>query len=196
MGNYISTLQKVDAEDLGSDQFDRECRICFEPYRECAISGAATQDDASGLYTSISGEDPVRLPCNHIFGQQCLEHWLRRHDQCPKCRRVLLPPIVDPDDSEEGQPGSVLEGESETDVDDEPALGLPEASNILRLLTNILLEGSYKPENGRHLQYLIGDVNNLVEMYQLVPGTVDELRALNEKFKLVITTAAEWIRNE
>lgn len=205
LGNFISTLQKVEAEDLGPDPFDRECRICFEPYRECAVSTAATPDDAIGLHKPISGEDPVRLPCNHIFGQQCLEHWLRGHDQCPKCRRVLLPSIIDHDEvmpdllffdgPDQGQPGSMLEEESDTDEDDEPAIGLPEASNILMLLTNIMVEGKYMLENVGSLLDLIDDAINLVEMYQLVPRTVDDLRARNEKFNRVIAATAEWVRN-
>lgn len=237
LDNFISTLQKVDAKDLGPDRLDRECRICFEPYRKCAVMAAAAAattttttppDDASGsslhLSISISGqgeEDPLRLPCNHIFGQQCLEHWLRKRDQCPNCRRVLLPSIIDdpvevvPDlvffvddddgdeydfyDSDESQPGSVLEEEeSETEVDDdEPSsLGLAEASNIQRLLTNIVLEGKYRLESGRYLMDLIGEVINLVDLYQSLPGAVDDLRARNEKFNLVIAAASEWIRNE
>lgn len=202
MDNFISSLRKVDAEDLGPDRIDRECRICFEPYRQCADRAAAAPD-ASGLYMSISGEDPVRLPCNHIFGQECLEKWLRRHDQCPKCRRELLPPIIDPEDvtldmafSGDSDEGSVMAEESESDVDDEPALGLPEASKILSLLTKIVLEGRYTLENGRYLLHLIGDVENLVEMNQLVPGTVDDLRALYEKFNEVISAGNAWIRHE
>lgn len=191
-----------------------------------AAADTTPPDDASGssssslhLSISISGrgeEDPLRLPCNHVFGQQCLEHWLRKHDQCPNCRRVLLPPIIDdPDDevgpglvffvddddddydSDEGQPGSVLEEEEVVvDDDDEPALGLAEAANIQRLLTNIVLEGRYRLESGSYLMELIGEVSNLVDLYQSLPGTVDELRALNGKFSRVIAAASEWIRNE
>lgn len=95
LGNFISSLRKVDVEDLGPDRIDRECRIFFEPYRQCVDRAAATPD-ANSLYMSISGEDPVCLPCNHIFGQQCIKKWLRGHDQCPKRRRELLPPIIDP----------------------------------------------------------------------------------------------------
>lgn len=92
--------------------------------------------------------------------------------------------------------GSVVAEESERDVDDEPALGLPEASKILSLLTKIELEGRYTLENGRYLLHLIGDVESLVKMNQLVPGTVDDLRALYEKFNQVIAAGAEWIRDE
>lgn len=102
-------------------------------------------------------------------------------------------------DSDESQPGSVLEEEeSETEVDDdEPSsLGLAEASNIQRLLTNIVLEGKYRLESGRYLMDLIGEVINLVDLYQSLPGAVDDLRARNEKFNLVIAAASEWIRNE
>lgn len=203
LGKYISTLEKVDAEDLGPDPFDREYRICFDPYRECAVSAAATPDDTSGPHMSISGEDPVSLPCNHIFGQKCLERWLRSHDQCPKCRRVLLPSVSDPDEvmpdlvlfnsSGQGQPGS--EDESDTDLEDEPGIGFPEAFNILRLLANIMLERRYRLENVRHLLDLIDDARNLVAMYQLVPRTVDDHRARTENFNRVLAAVTEWVRN-
>lgn len=164
---------------------------------------AAATPDANGLYMSISGEDPVRLPCNHIFGQQCIEKWLRGHDQCPKCRRELLPPIIDPEDvtldmafSGHSDEGSVMAEGSESDVNDEPALGLREPSKILILLTKIVFEGRYTLENGRYLLHMIGDVKNLAEMNQLVPGTVEDLRALYEKFNQVIAAGKAWIRDE
>lgn len=84
---------------------------------------------------------------------------------------------------------SVMAEKIESDVADEPALGLPEVSKILSLLTNIVLEGRYTQENGRHLLHLIGDVKNLVEMNQ-------SLRALFEKFNQVIAAGTEWICDE
>lgn len=92
--------------------------------------------------------------------------------------------------------GSVMAEESESDVDDEPALGLREASEILSLLTKIVLEGRYTLKNGRYLLHLIGDVKNLAEMNQLVPGIVEDLRALYEKFNQVIAAGKAWIRDE
>lgn len=91
---------------------------------------------------------------------------------------------------------SVMAEESESDVDDEQALGLPEASKILSVLTEIVLEGRYTLENGKYLLHLIGDVKILVDMNQFVPGTVVDLRALYEKFNQVIAAGTEWIRDE
>lgn len=96
-------------------------------------------------------------------------------------------------DSDEG---SVMVEESESDVDDELALALAEASKILSLLTNIVLEGRYTLENGRYVLHLIGDVKSLVDMNQLVPGTINDLRALYEKFNQVKAAGTEWIRDE
>lgn len=101
------------------------------------------------------------------------------------------------DGSDEGQLGSVLAEESETGVDNEPGLGLPEAFSILRLPKNIVLEVHYTVENGGYyLLYLISGVECLVEMRQLLPSSVDDFRAFNEKFSLLIAAAAEWVRNE
>ena len=56
------------------------CRICWIEYE---------------------GEDrPVRLPCGHLFGEECIIAWSRgitpngRHNGCPYCRKELLPPSL------------------------------------------------------------------------------------------------------
>ena len=56
------------------------CRICWNDYE---------------------GEDrPVKLPCGHLFGEECIIAWSRgitpngRHNGCPYCRAELLPPSL------------------------------------------------------------------------------------------------------
>jgi len=58
----------VSPEDLVDDN-NRECCICLEPNR---------------LKDRV-----VRLPCAHIFHQECISDWLSRHCTCPVCRYEL-----------------------------------------------------------------------------------------------------------
>jgi hypothetical protein len=36
---------------------------------------------------------PCKLPCGHIFCQDCLERWLVTNPTCPTCRRETLKPM-------------------------------------------------------------------------------------------------------
>ncbi|KAK4546116.1 hypothetical protein LTR36_002253 [Oleoguttula mirabilis] len=57
-----TTLSTLTAQDL-------DCTICAEPL-----------------------SDPVQLPCQHIFDQACIAHWLEMpgKNTCPSCRRPLF----------------------------------------------------------------------------------------------------------
>ena len=44
-------------------RFDDECAICKR-----------------------SLQDPVQLPCRHVFCLSCITNWLDDHDVCPTCR--------------------------------------------------------------------------------------------------------------
>ena len=58
---------------------EQDCAICMEKY-----------------YGPHQRECPVRLPCNHVLGKECLRTWLksppsnRNNNCCPVCRTVLL----------------------------------------------------------------------------------------------------------
>ena len=56
---------------------DRNCSICQEPFQK---PGRVTRSQASR-------ENAAKLPCGHIFGQQCITRWLKESDTCPQCRR-------------------------------------------------------------------------------------------------------------
>lgn len=69
--DFLNKLISVDVDELTPDQ--STCGICAMDY--------------------FSGEDqdiPVKLPCGHIFGKQCLWTWLSeigdQHNTCPMCR--------------------------------------------------------------------------------------------------------------
>ena len=81
MDKAIGALQQRFTEPSADEiQQDSMCSICLNDYE---------------------GEDrPVRLPCGHVFGKECIIAWSRgitptgRHNGCPYCRAELLPPSV------------------------------------------------------------------------------------------------------
>jgi len=57
----------VTQKDLKDTQGDKSCSICCDDYNN-------------------HGHIPIRTPCQHIFGRQCLASWLARNTTCPMCR--------------------------------------------------------------------------------------------------------------
>ncbi|KAF6226759.1 hypothetical protein HO173_012362 [Letharia columbiana] len=74
---FLESLPVLSLTDLLEDKHD--CPICIEPYQDPQHS-----------------ESPVRLPCNHIIGKDCLLSWLTssalntKNNTCPICRAVLF----------------------------------------------------------------------------------------------------------
>jgi len=63
-------LWEVRIDDLAQD--DRDCSICFQPYS-----------------SEPTGDTPLKMPCGHIFGSDCLLNWaqsLGSELTCPVCR--------------------------------------------------------------------------------------------------------------
>lgn len=56
---------------------DRHCTICQERFQN---PGRITRSQSRR-------ERAVRLPCNHVFGNECITRWLAEQDTCPYCRR-------------------------------------------------------------------------------------------------------------
>lgn len=80
--DIMATFPRVADADLP----DPVCPCCYVAYGTSAAEGEAA-------------EHPVKTPCNHVFGNQCLETWLP-NNSCPICRgelyqarRSRLPPI-------------------------------------------------------------------------------------------------------
>lgn len=72
--SYVGHLPRVSPQELE----DTDCYICLSQY-----NGRTTETGPI--------EEPVRLPCSHIFGSSCLWQWLMKSTTCPTCRRILLP---------------------------------------------------------------------------------------------------------
>ena len=74
---FLESLPILVLADLRLDS--SECPFCIEPYQN-----------------SPHSERPVRLPCNHVMGKNCLRKWLNssganaNNNACPTCRAVLF----------------------------------------------------------------------------------------------------------
>ncbi len=80
---FVTALPTISLDDLPQDEHDQECPLCKTAYNSDGTS-----------------EDPVILPCRHIFGRYCLNAWLAEHGKntCPGCRSILFDlPYVDDD---------------------------------------------------------------------------------------------------
>lgn len=81
---FLEELKPIQAEDLEPEE--RNCYICTDDFR-------------AGSHIA------VRLPCNHHFGEECIQNWLRPYEtptktkdeweyganSCPLCRQVFFP---------------------------------------------------------------------------------------------------------
>ena len=71
---FLESLPIVKLEDL-PENCD-SCHICKELY-----------DDP---VPEVVVESPVKLPCNHIMGSECLAKWLDDNNTCPMCRTTFF----------------------------------------------------------------------------------------------------------
>ena len=74
---FLATVPYINADDPA---FANDCDICQEPYREAPLEGKSLNR-------------PVRLRCGHVYGIQCLAHWLLSESSnllCPHCRTPIV----------------------------------------------------------------------------------------------------------
>jgi len=99
---FVETLDEVDITSIESE--DMKCPLCWLPF------GSTTDDEAPTTITPYLDDeereiterlhasyalpfcenrpdnDPVRTPCGHVFGRQCLIDSLETNMICPMCR--------------------------------------------------------------------------------------------------------------
>ena len=79
---YLSQTPYVPLCDINPT--DRICGICFDPYSTSPIG-----------YGDFDNR-PLRLPCGHMFGLQCLAHWMFSPNfdhHCSLCRTKIVPSL-------------------------------------------------------------------------------------------------------
>lgn len=67
---YVQLLPSIENELNEGESEPKESK-------ECSICLSNSSEGASTF---------VRLPCQHLFHQTCIDGWLENHDSCPNCR--------------------------------------------------------------------------------------------------------------
>ncbi len=90
---FLDQLVKIPKRELSKDSY---CMICHRDYGTDSLDA------------------PVRLPCNHDVGFECISIWLSREakNSCPMCRRVFFD-VVEEDDEEDEDEDEEEEEEEE-----------------------------------------------------------------------------------
>jgi hypothetical protein len=102
---------------------EKDCSICGDPF---GTSSRNSEDELT--------ENPVRIPCGHIYCGDCIKTWLADSSTCPLCRRDFAIELTG------------VEPESDTDTNSEEALRqdqtvIDEAREILERMEVLRLSG-------------------------------------------------------
>jgi hypothetical protein len=64
------------------DDVPYQCPVCLI---DVGITNGEGDDTITDAWISLT-------PCNHLFGNVCLDTWLERDNGCPLCREVIAAP--------------------------------------------------------------------------------------------------------
>jgi E3 ubiquitin-protein ligase RNF115/126 len=66
----LKTLKDIKLDENNLQEYgDKECSVCKENY--------------------ILNDTISKLPCEHLFHNECSVTWLKMHNTCPVCRKEL-----------------------------------------------------------------------------------------------------------
>lgn len=90
--DLLHTSSYVDINSLGPD--DLKCVICHSEYsneRENNTTEPAVEEANQDSPDRNTAECPIKLPCNHVFGNLCIRRWFQDSPSptCPICRYRL-----------------------------------------------------------------------------------------------------------
>lgn len=104
LNRFLQTIPQVSIESLlCDDNTVPECRICLNPFTEKMAQAPLINNNGENQPCSAeppaetvdSTENPVRLPCGHVFCKKCIYEWITiscqggNQPKCPLCNAVL-----------------------------------------------------------------------------------------------------------
>lgn len=77
------------SESIKKQRSESPAVVLDPPEPAGRTTGQPTQE-ANGDETPTYKHSPVRLPCGHVFGRECLYKWSRLENSCPLCRHKIV----------------------------------------------------------------------------------------------------------
>ncbi|KAK4236981.1 hypothetical protein C8A03DRAFT_35094 [Achaetomium macrosporum] len=76
-------------EEMGCYAPDPKRSFIFGPVNLVCVICTESKLTLASSYKHVGDSNPSLLPCGHVFGEECLQFWLKDHDTCPVCRYKL-----------------------------------------------------------------------------------------------------------
>lgn len=89
--DFLQTSSPVGISTLEKD--DQKCSICMSEYvKGKGDTNKPAMESEQGLLGEDAPENPIKLPCGHVFGEWCIKAWLlKQRASCPVCRFQFRP---------------------------------------------------------------------------------------------------------
>ncbi|CEG41529.1 kazal-like serine protease inhibitor domain and phox-like domain-containing protein [Plasmopara halstedii] len=96
---YANAVLILDDVSLSPSYYDHSCSICLEPLILTEVIELSPNDKScsnscvnQACSNSCQSENTssVKLPCAHIYHEDCIMSWMQHNPSCPECRAVVV----------------------------------------------------------------------------------------------------------